>query len=426
MSGEPATDGRGDRTAAPRRAGRPGWARDSFLQAGFLAGAVVGATVTVLGRRAEQSARRGLIDWKAAERLAARRLRNAPGSLDPVELRRAAPIYAAAMAEIVPALSRAVDAELPGVVERSGVVDRATWVHANVATFAALMGKVEGDLLDQVLPPGSGLVKATMAIANRMVTTRQFGYLLSFLGQRVLGQYDLALLSAESAPGRLLFVDEIIRRTAATLQVPLNPFRTWIALHETTHAYEFEAHPWLRPYLAGRLERQLVSLSNGMSTMSRDALGHLGRALRGASSGENWMEGLMTADQRREFREIQAVMSLLEGFGDYIMDEVGRNLVPDVERISARFHARREQRTGFERAMMRLTGMDLKMEQYRMGEEFVAAIARARGAGALRLLWLGPETLPTPEEIDLPSLWLARVMAGFRAAPASIGDSHER
>ena len=165
MSGEPATDGRGDRTAAPRRAGRPGWARDSFLQAGFLAGAVVGATVTVLGRRAEQSARRGLIDWKAAERLAARRLRNAPGSLDPVELRRAAPIYAAAMAEIVPALSRAVDAELPGVVERSGVVDRATWVHANVATFAALMGKVEGDLLDQVLPPGSGLVKATMAIA---------------------------------------------------------------------------------------------------------------------------------------------------------------------------------------------------------------------------------------------------------------------
>ena len=99
-------------------------------------------------------------------------------------------------------------------------------------------------------------------------------------------------------------------------------------------------------------------------------------------------------------------MSLLEGFGDYIMDEVGRDLVPDVERISARFHARRDRRTGFERAMMRVTGMDLKMEQYRMGEEFVAAIARARGAEALRKLWLGPETLPTPEEIDLPSRWI--------------------
>ncbi len=114
--------------------------------------------------------------------------------------------------------------------------------------------------------------------------------------------------------------------------------------------------------------------------------------------------------QRREFREIQAVMSLLEGFGDYMMDEVGRDLVPEVGGISARFHARREQRTNFERAMMRITGMDLKMEQYRKGEEFVAAIARARGTEALHTLWDGPETLPSPEEIDSPSGWLARVL----------------
>jgi coenzyme F420 biosynthesis associated uncharacterized protein len=409
VSYDPAPEGRGGRQHPPRRA-KSGWRRDAFMQAGFLAGAVVGAAVTVLGRRAERSARRGLIDWKAAESQAAARVRNAPGGLDPFELQRAAPVYAAAMAEIVPTLSRALDAELPGVVERSGVVDRETWVHANVATFAALMGKIEVELMEQVLPPGSGLIKSTMAIANRMVTTRQIGYLLGFLGQRVLGQYDLALLTAESAPGQLLFVEENIRRTAVALDVPLNPFRTWIALHETTHAFEFEAHPWLRPYLAARLERQMRSLSSGVSTMNREALGRLGRTLRGAGNGENWMEGLMTPDQRREFREIQAVMSLLEGFGDYIMDEVGQDLVPDVEVISARFHARRAQRTGFERAMMRLTGMDLKMEQYRKGEEFVAAVAKARGSEALRALWLGPETLPSPEEIDLPSSWLARVL----------------
>jgi uncharacterized protein (DUF2342 family) len=50
------------------------------------------------------------------------------------------------------------------------------------------------------------------------------------------------------------------------------------------------------------------------------------------------------------------------------------------------------------------------MEQYKQGEAFVAAIAKARGAEALRTLWLGPEMLPRPEEIDLPSLWLARVL----------------
>ena len=49
----------------------------------------------------------------------------------------------------------------------------------------------------------------------------------------------------------------------------------------------------------------------------------------------------MSDEQRRLFRETQAVMSLLEGFSDYVMDEVGKDLVPDVERISARFHGRR-------------------------------------------------------------------------------------
>ena len=388
----------------------PGWKRDTFLQAGLLVGAALGAAATVFGRRIERSARRGLVDWGVAERVAVGRVRRAPGRLESVELKQAAPIYASAMAEIVPALARALETELPGVVERSGVIDRETWIHDNIATFARLIATVEGGLVDEVMPPGMGIAKATMAIVNRQVTSRQVGYLLGFLGQRVLGQYDLALLSAETEPGRLVFLDENIRATAAGLAVPLNPFRTWIALHETTHAFEFEAHPWLRPYLASRLEHQLVSLSSGVSVMSRGAVASLRRALRGASSGEHWMEGFMSPDQKREFREIQAIMSLLEGYGDYVMDEVGRDLVPDVETISARFHARRTQRTGFERAMMRLTGMDLKMEQYKKGEEFVSAIAGARGAEALRALWLSPETLPLPEEIDTPSRWVARVM----------------
>jgi coenzyme F420 biosynthesis associated uncharacterized protein len=406
VRGEP--EAGGDR----RRTGGTGtgrWSRSAFVTAGFVAGAALGAAMTVLGRTAEKSARRGLIDWAAAERLAAARVRNGAGALDRLELERAAPIYAAAMSEIVPALSRALETELPGIVERSGVTSRGEWVHANVTTFAKLMSKVEGQVLEQSVPPGAGLVRAGMAIVNRMVTTRQIGYFLGFMGLRVLGQYDLALISAESSPGRLLFVDENIRRTAAILDVPLNPFRTWIALHETTHAFEFEAHPWLRPYLSERLERQMSSLSTSMSAMSRDGLTRLGGALKRASVGENWMEGLMTPEQRREFREIQAVMSLLEGFGDYMMDEVGRDLVPDVELISERFHARRENRSGLERAVMRLTGMDLKMEQYRKGEQFVAAVAQVSGPAALRALWLGPENLPTPEEIDSPSHWLARV-----------------
>jgi putative hydrolase len=123
------------------------------------------------------------------------------------------------------------------------------------------------------------------------------------------------------------------------------------------------------------------------------------------------MESIMGDEQKRLLRETQAVMSLLEGFSDYVMDEVGRGLVEGVEAISARFHERRQRRSGFERAVLKLTGMDLKLEQYAKGEQFVRAIAEAKGRTALARLWDGPETLPTAEEIAEPKLWISRVLA---------------
>ncbi len=372
-----------------------GWRTDRRWQAGFLLGSAIGAAATVLGRRAERIARRGLVDWGTVERVAIRRAEKAPGKLSAMELRAADGAYREAMARVVPRLGEALGTSLPGVVERATVVDRSGWIRANVGTFRALISRMEGELLDQVVPEGGGLTRATMALANRWVTSQQLGFLLGFMGTR----------------GRLLFVEENVRGTAHALGIPVSPFRTWIALHETTHAFEFEAHPWLRPYLAERLERQLSLFSGSASSLGRDTIRAIGRALRGESGGEHWIESIMGDEQKRLFRETQAVMSLLEGFSDYVMDEVGRGLVEDVENISARFHERRQRRSGFERAVLRLTGMDLKLEQYAKGERFVRAIAEAKGRPALARIWDGPETLPSAEEIAEPNRWIARVLA---------------
>ncbi len=396
----------------PADAGARRVSDERLWQAGFLVGSVLGAAVTIAGRRIERGAREaGLVDWRRVEEIATRRLQRAPGALTAQELRATEVDYAATMARVTPALARHLGTDLPGVVERVDVVDRGAWVRANTSAFAALVGRLETGLLEQMLPPGSGVTKATMTLANRWVTTRQLGLLLGFMGQRVLGQYDLALLSTETTPGRLLFVEENIRNTARVMGVPLAPFRTWIALHETTHAFEFEAHPWLRPYLAGHLERQIALFGGDTGSLGRETAKALGASLRGRGrdDDQHWLERLMSDEQRRLFRETQAVMSLLEGFCDHVMDQVGKDLVPGVEQISARFHGRREQRTPFERAMMRITGMDLKMDQYRKGEAFVAGIERLAGAAALRQLWAGPETLPTADEIERPDAWVRRM-----------------
>src|SRR5262245_38902800 len=80
-------------------ASRTAWRDDRLGQVGFLVGSAVGAAITVAGRRAEQSARQGLVDWPQVERIAAGRLRHAPGTLSAAELRATEPAWAAAMAK---------------------------------------------------------------------------------------------------------------------------------------------------------------------------------------------------------------------------------------------------------------------------------------------------------------------------------------
>ena len=378
----------------------------------------VGLAVRYVSDRAVRDHDRSLVDWDQVERIATARLRAAPGTLRPADLARSEASYARAMERIVPLLEEFLGSPLPGVVERHAVVDRAGWARANMGTFQSLVGNLEGHLGLRNRRTGLG---AAMAVsANRFLTTRQIGFLLGFLGTRVLGQYDIALLSAEEAPGRLLFVEENIRNQALGLGIPLDQFRTWIALHETTHAFELEAHPWLRPYLRERLERQVALFLDEARALQSGGLRGIARRWRSAAS-EGSIMGFMSPEQRGLMRETQLVMSLLEGFSDWVMDEVGEQVLPNVRSIRDRFEARRSARkTGIDRLIARLTGLDMKLEQYRRGEAFVSGVHRTGGDGAIARLWDGPANLPTDVEMDDPGAWVRRIMT---AAPAPVPDA---
>ncbi len=396
------------------RAARAGLARAAAV------GVAVGAGLVLhrLARRAAPSDTQGsLVDWTTAEAIAVRRLRTSAGTLATQELAAAGPAYATAMERIVPRLEARLGTALPGVVERHAVVDRAGWAAANISAFRDLVGHLEHTALGTRALTDQG---SLAMLANRYIATRQVGFLLAYLGTRVLGQYDIALLSAEEAPGRLLFVEENIRATARSMSVPLDRFRTWIALHEATHAFEMEAHPWLRPYLRERLERQVDAFVGEARALSAKGVRHLLARWR-AAAAEGSISGLMSPEQRGLLREIQLVMSLMEGFSDWVMDDVGAQLVPDVARIRERFEQRRDQRRrGIDRIVARLTGLDLKMEQYRRGERFVAGVHAAGGDSAIAHIWDGPAALPTDAEMDDPAAWVRRVV------PAALGGAGSR
>jgi putative hydrolase len=117
----------------------------------------------------------------------------------------------------------------------------------------------------------------------------------------------------------------------------------------------------------------------------------------------------MSAEQRQLFTEMQATMCIIEGYSNHVMNAVGRDLLPNYEMISRRFAQRQQQRSPAEQLLAKLTGLDVKMEQYRLGEQFIDTIVRLRGHGFARRVWSGPAYLPTMAEIRQPERWLHRI-----------------
>ena len=398
----------------PRRRALGG--NERAIAVGLALGTGLALASRYIAHRAQRSAGQGLVDWPRVEEIAVARLAAAPGALTLSELRSAEADYARALDGAIPLLEQFLGRPLPGVVERHEVVNRQGWAKANIVTFEQIIDRLEPQLRSATNTRGvaSGLARA----ANRFVTTQQLGFLLGFLGTRVLGQYDIALLSAESNPGKLLFVEDNIRLTASNLGVRPTDFRTWIVLHEATHAFEFEANDWVRPYIRERLELQLAGVLDQARELQSGGIGGLLGRMREAR--DNPLSALMTPEQRRLFEETQRVMSLLEGFSDWVMDEVGAQVLPNVQQIRDRFEARRSQRRGtFDRIVARVTGLDLKIEQYRRGERFVSGVAAAGGKAAIEMLWSGPMALPTEAEFADPKAWVSRMIPAPPATPAA-------
>jgi coenzyme F420 biosynthesis associated uncharacterized protein len=379
---------------------------------GIVVGGLLAMGATVAQRELMRRAGTRLVDWEAVRQIARRRLGAAGKTLGAAERAAAEAYYREELLRIEPMVADVIGAELPSALETPAVIDRIEWVDLNLATFEQLFERVERIVSETTVgadTPGRALAR----IVNRSLGNQQLGLLLAFLARKVLGQYDVSLLAAApGVRGRLNFVEPNISGSAAMLGVPLAQFRTFIALHEATHAFEFEAYPWLREHFA-------ASVGEAIELLAGDT-GGLAQRLRGAMRGRgHWLERMMRPDQLAAFRRTQAMMSLLEGYSNHVMNDVGERLLPGFAQLHERFERRNEARGALERAILRVTGLDLKMEQYVAGERFVAAVLAARGRAFLNRVWEGPANLPGLDEIRSPQRWIDRIEGGATGEPVS-------
>jgi coenzyme F420 biosynthesis associated uncharacterized protein len=349
-----------------------------------------------------------MVDWSLARQIA----RLAAGSGGP------ATTTGELVAQVDDALvevTRYTGLALTGHAPTPEVVDRTGWAEINLESLARLLQPV-ADRLDRRLEAAGPLAGALRMGADATLAA-EAGLVMGYVSQRVLGQYELALL-APDVPPRLLFVTPNLRKAAEDMSVDRESFEGWVAAHEVTHVVQFGAVPWLRDHL-GELIREYMDTVD--VRIGRGSAGALPRLPNPRDLVARFSEGglaalVQTRAQRRLMSRLQATMAVIEGYSEHVMDAVAPALVAEHEGLRDAMERRRGSRSAPERVLSRLLGLDMKMRQYELGKQFCDAVVAERGIEGLNRVWQAPEALPNLTELRRPAAWAARVADGTFAA----------
>jgi coenzyme F420 biosynthesis associated uncharacterized protein len=294
-------------------------------------------------------------------------------------------------------------------------VSRGEWVSSNIRSTRALLDPV-------LVRAGKGLgpLGPAVQIGMGFVMSAEVGLLIGYLAQRVLGQYELVLLdeAAEDHPPRLLFVMPNLGQAVENFEADETEFITWVALHEVTHAVQFGGVPWLHGHLAG-LVRELMRSAElrldaprRLRLPNREGLARIGEALRAG----DFIGVVMNRSERETVDRVQAVMAVIEGHAEHVMDAVAPDLLPSLARLRRALDERRRTQSRLSRLVAKLLGLELKLRQYERGKIFCDAVVRDGGRDALAYLFSSPAALPTLAEIEDPAAWLTRTAPARAAA----------
>jgi coenzyme F420 biosynthesis associated uncharacterized protein len=341
-----------------------------------------------------------VIDWIVAERIAGVVAGTGDARVPAVDL---APLAAESEARVTEYTGLRPVRPLP---PPEGI-DRKEWIATNVDSMRTL--------LDPVLKrAGSNLgpLKPAVEIGMGLVLSAEVGVLLGYLAQRVLGQYELVLLdeAVEDRPPRLLFVLPNLGQAVRMFGANEREFMTWVTLHEVTHAVQFAGVPWLHGHVAG-LVRELLSSAelrlDAPRKLRMPSIHELRRA--GAALRNGDLVSIVTSpSERHTLDRVQAVMAVIEGHAEHVMDAVAPDLVPSLPKLRQSLDRRRRSQSGLSRLVARLLGLDLKLRQYEQGKRFCDGVVAKGGVGALHHVFSGPEALPTLAELTDPEAWLER------------------
>lgn len=290
-------------------------------------------------------------------------------------------------------------------------VSRAEWVEANIESFRLLMDPLADKLSAGGDIPIPGPASQVLRQVSGVFMGLQTGFVLGYLGQHVMGQYELPLPAPEMP--RLLYVVSNLQSIERDWSLDPKEFRYWIALHEITHHLEF-SKPWVKTYFRNQVKTLISSLDFDPSRMQSafEGLGMLDPDQLAQTLGDpdRLIQAAWTPLSQDAMQRLQAFMTLAEGYATFVMDAVGARVLSEHARLKEVMDRRRAVGSPGEELLERLLGIELKRRQYEEGVKFCRYVAGMRDVESLNRVWDNPDSLPTSEELVDPDAWISRVL----------------
>lgn len=304
-------------------------------------------------------------------------------------------------------------------------VNRSTWAHSALLDYRPLFERLATSLgratdlsapgLDPTDPddPFSAMLGGLMKMVGPMMLSMTAGSMVGHLAQQAMGTYHLPVPRPTGSQVQVVVPN--VAAFAEEWSLDGDDLRLWVCLSELTHHLVLDV-----PHVRARLNDLLETYVGGFepdATALEDKFGSFDPSMMGDPIGlqkmftdpELLLGAVRSPAQRALLPRLDALVSVVVGYSDHVMDVVTGRLLGSGGRLSEAVRRSRVEASDSDRFVERLLGLELTQAAYDRGSAFVDGVLERGGEDALARLWQDERTLPTPAEVDAPGLWLARL-----------------
>tara|TARA_B110000014_G_scaffold38784_1_gene25181 strand:+ start:527 stop:1726 length:1200 start_codon:yes stop_codon:yes gene_type:complete len=297
---------------------------------------------------------------------------------------------------------------------------RSEWASATLEAYRPLLDRLAERLTQGTLPSeidgaDAQILDGLLRALNPMMMAMSAGSIAGHLATKAFGNYALPIPRPDH---QILILINNIEAFAEEWSLPSADVQLWVCVSEiATHSVLSVNHvktafeKLLQRYVDGfqtdprGFEDRFMDLDIGSGDPAE-----LQQQLQSAlSDPENLLGALRSDAQSAVIPDLEALLAVVVGYVDYVVEKVAQGLLSSYDSLSEVVRRRRFTTSAGDQFVEKLFGVEITADLVDRGSTFISGVLDRADEVTLARLWNDPKALPTPNEVDAPGLWLARI-----------------